>query len=419
MSVNNQRSTLRIAHCEVCGSEALEDVLDLGTHPLCDDLIPVGSDRASELYPIEISFCARCRTAHQRYQVPKRVLFPDSYHYRARLTADVLSGMRQLVTSCADMLGELAGIRVLDIGCNDGSLLSIFAESGARTFGIEPTGAADDARAAGHEVYKDYLSTEVAERLLSQHGQPDLITFTNVFAHIEDLQGVLAAVRALMSPTTTLVIENHYLGAVLDRYQFDTFYHEHPRTYSLSSFTHIAQSLGASIVGVEFPSRYGGNIRVAMRLGANGKATPAVGLEGLTAAESDFGSRLASMARKIPVWRDDKRARLSDLIARHGPLPAKAFPGRAAILVRLLGLDEQMVSRVHEKPGSMKLGHYVPATRIPIVSDDEFATRKSTAAPLLNFAWHISDEIRGYMKRQGFDGEIIDIFSPSEFEQRT
>jgi hypothetical protein len=65
-----------------------------------------------------------------------------------------------------------------------------------------------------------------------------------------------------MHEDTILVVENHYLGAVLDRNQFDTFYHEHPRTYSLSSFIEIAQSLGRAVIEVQFPQRYGGNVRV-------------------------------------------------------------------------------------------------------------------------------------------------------------
>ena len=408
---------LRIDSCEVCGNSTLLSVLDLGDHPLCDDLVPVNDPRVTQSYPISIGFCSACKTAHQHYQVPKRVLFPDSYHYRARHTADVLNGMRQLVDRCALAIGPLDGLTVLDIGCNDGSLLSIFAEHRAKTIGIEPTGAALDARAAGHEVFQDYLSAEVAEALVSKHGKPDIITFTNVFAHIEDLPGVLAAVRSLMSETTLLVIENHYLGAVLDRYQFDTFYHEHPRTYSLTSFVRIAETLGAHVVAAEFPARYGGNIRVMMRLGTAQADGPDEVLAQKLSAETDFGPRLRALGERIPAWQAAKRAQLVDLVARHGPLPAKAFPGRAAILVKLLELDETMVSAAYEKPGSMKIGHYIPGTRIPIVSDDAFSERPAKDAPLLNLAWHISAEISGYMRKQGFDGPIVDIFSVEEFDR--
>ena len=86
-------TSLEITQCEVCGTRELSPVLDLGQQPLCDDLVPVGSSRQCEVFPIEILYCRQCRTAHQRYQVPKVKLFPKTYHYRARFTADVLSGM--------------------------------------------------------------------------------------------------------------------------------------------------------------------------------------------------------------------------------------------------------------------------------------------------------------------------------------
>jgi SAM-dependent methyltransferase len=413
--ITQTNDTVQISRCEVCGSATLVDVLDLGPHPLCDDLIPVGDPRVSAEYPIRIGYCETCKTAHQMHQVPKRTLFPPSYHYRAKHTADVLKGMRQLVETCGAQLGDLTGLRVLDVGCNDGSLLSIFAEKGAVAFGVEPTDAAIDARAQGHTVYQEYLTPEFAEAFVSQHGHPSIITFTNVFAHIEDLASLLRSVRTLMSPSTLLVVENHYLGAVVERNQFDTFYHEHPRTYSVTSFQHIAKGLGAMLVGIDFPARYGGNIRVMMRLDMGGGASENPDLGPHIVREQTFGPDLKKMARLIPLWCSAKRKALDQLVNQYGPLPAKAFPGRAAILVKLLGLDERMIGSVYEKPGSMKLGHYVPGTRIPIRSDDEFAIRSATGAPVLNLAWHISSEIHSYLRKQGFAGPIVDILTPDEF----
>jgi hypothetical protein len=76
-----------------------------------------------------------------------------------------------------------------------------------------------------------------------------------------------------------------------------------------------------------------------------------------------------------------------------------------------------MLTAVYEKPGSMKIGHYVPGTRIPILSDDDFDRRPDRNVPLLNLAWHITGEIHGYMRKQGYEGPIIDIFSAQEFER--
>jgi len=153
-----------ITSCEVCGNKDLSPVLNLGKHPMCDDLVEINSDRVCKEYPIEILFCKKCITGHQRFQVPKDDLFPKSYHYRSRFTADVLNGMKNLVSRTEEIAGSVNGKIVLDVGCNDGSLLDFFKESGAQTIGIEPTDASIDAEKKGHGVYSEFLSLEIAKK---------------------------------------------------------------------------------------------------------------------------------------------------------------------------------------------------------------------------------------------------------------
>lgn len=401
----------QMTSCEVCGQTKLETVINLGSHPLCDDLVPVGDTRQCEEYPIEILYCANCRTAHQRFQVPKRVLFPSTYHYRARLTADVIKGMATLVEACESQLGSLAGKKVLDVGCNDGSLLDQFSKKGAKTFGIEPTGAYKDALGCGHELMNEYFSVDSATAFRERHGSPDIITFTNVFAHIENLTELLSAVKILMAPHTLLVVENHYIGAVLSQAQFDTFYHEHPRTYSFTSFCSIADSLGAHFENISFPSRYGGNIRVMLQAG--GAQNPAIAsqVEEIKRTESAFGQEFLTLNKSIVEWKDRMSRKIADLVKSHGPLPAKAFPGRAAILAKMLELDARLISAVYERPGSPKIGNYVPGTRIPIRSEEEFFALPAQPPVMINFAWHIASEIEQYMRKSGYRGEIVDIFN--------
>lgn len=405
-----------ITSCEVCGNDNIIPVLDLGLHPMCDDLVSVGDTRVCREYPIEIMYCENCLTAHQKYQVPKEELFPSTYHYRSRFTADVLNGMKGLVQSCEERFGSFTGKKVLDIGCNDGSLLDFFREKGAITLGIEPTDACADAEQKNHTTYNEYLSVDVAKKIVSANGKMDFITFTNVFAHIEDLRAVLDSLKELMSETTVIIIENHYLGAVLDRNQFDTFYHEHPRTYSYTSFVHMADSLGLQPIEVEFPSRYGGNIRVFLGREDVYGVKGTVNLKELSDKELLFKNRFAELSENVVSWKNKKKAYLKDLVKQFGPLKAKAFPGRAAILVKLLDLDTDTISEVYEKPGSLKIGYYLPGTRIPIKSDEELYELSDKSQPIINMAWHIPTEIHGYLVSHGFNGPIIDILSASDFE---
>ena len=401
--------------CEVCGNQHLTRAFSLGLHPLCDALQPVSDGPATaELYPINILFCDVCKTAHQEHQVPKETLFPRSYHYRSNLTQDVVKGTANLLSETLSLLQfDDRDVSILDVGCNDGTLLDSARTYFDNTYGIEPTDAALDAQAKLHSVIQAYLTPQISKQFVTQYCYPDVITFTNVFAHIEDFDQLMSSLSILLSSGTSqyLVIENHYLGSILASSQFDTFYHEHPRTYSATSFVHIAKRLGLVIMCINFPSRYGGNIRVTMGKQGCTPIDPAE-LKTILISEEMFGARLANLEHLLEVWRSNKSSELRKLVSLHGPLRAKAFPGRAALLLQILNADSSIFSQVYEKSSSPKVGNFIPGTDIPIVSDDSFDIYDTS--PIVNLAWHIKSEISEYMRDLGFHGQIINIVDQTD-----
>jgi len=397
----------QIKHCELCGHKNLQEVLNIGNHPLCDDLIPISSNRQCTSYPITILLCQNCLTAHQKFQIRKEILFPLNYHYRARFTKDVLNGMENLVNDCEKFLHTLQNVKVLDVGCNDGSLLNFFKKKGSFTVGIEPTKASMDASEAGHKIYNEFFDARLAEKVFKQESLFDVVVFTNVFAHIDDLKNLLLNIKKVLKKDGLLIIENHYLGSVLKGNQFDTFYHEHPRTYSALSFIHIAKILGLKLTDFKFTSRYGGNIRVFI---SNKENYNKDFLDKTIKNEKEtFECLFLKMNKFINTWKTEINSKLKNIIKKNGPLVAKAFPGRAAILIHLLGYDQRDISVVYEKPNSLKIDHFVPGTRIPIKSEKELFEKKEKHTHLLNLAWHIPDEIDSYMKENKFEGKIINI----------
>tara|TARA_B100000700_G_scaffold299502_1_gene366636 strand:+ start:2669 stop:3889 length:1221 start_codon:yes stop_codon:yes gene_type:complete len=399
-----------ISSCEVCGNKKLENVLDLGSHTLCDNLMKVGNEKATEKFPIKVLFCKKCFTAHQACQIEKHLLFPDSYHYRARFTKDVINGLDELANSIEKILGDINKKVILDIGCNDGTLLDIFSSKGALTYGIEPTDAYKDATGKKHTIYNEYFDKEIVSTLIENNIKPDIITFTNVFAHIEDLQNLIENLKQIMHKKTLICIENHYLGSILSKNQFDTFYHEHPRTYSLRSFKFISDNLGCKIINTSFPKRYGGNIRVIFAPKDYSNTFDIDNnFEEVSIEENKFYVKFKALNTFLTTWKESKRNEILDLVSKYGPIPAKAFPGRAAILIELLKLSKNEIKCVYEKPGSKKIGHYVPGTNIPIVSAKELFEMTNKPKFIINLAWHIPDEIKGFLKQNNVYSEIINI----------
>ena len=160
--------------------------------------------------------------------------------------------MKEVLGKSKSFYKSLKGKVVLDVGCNDGSLLDFYKREGAITIGIEPTNAVDEARLKGHHIYKSYFDKKTILKVKKKFKRIDIITFTNVFAHIENLRQLIKNLSLLMTDETFLIIENHYLGSVIKKKQFDTFYHEHPRTYSLQSFFRISHLLNANLIHHSF-----------------------------------------------------------------------------------------------------------------------------------------------------------------------
>ena len=339
-------------NCQVCGNKLPEPILDLGDHPLCDDLIPISKKQSCNEYPIRISLCKNCLTANQVYNIQKEKLFPEDYHYRPRFTLDVLNGMNELVEQASKDFGDLKGLLVCDIGCNDGTLLNYFKEKKCVTCGIEPTGAALEAMKNHTNIINDFFNIDSAKRIISKFGYPDIITFTNVFAHLENLDEAIKALKLMLKETTIIIIENHYLGTVIKTNQFDTFYHEHPRTYSIKSFQFIAKKLDKELVGVFFPKRYGGNIRVYI---TSNKSFFSKNNSVHHINENFIIDQFNEMQTFIDKWKLDTRKSILKLSEKYGNVYGKSFPGRAAILLKLINIDHEVMPVIYEKIGSMKL----------------------------------------------------------------
>ena len=257
-----------INYCQICGSKKIKSVLNLGHQPLADDLKDTRSNNVGTIFfPIIIGFCKECILLQNNYIVDDKSLYSKNYHYRPGITKDVVSNFGTMSQKLIKLYNLNSKHIVADIGCNDGSLLKQFRKLGIKkTIGIEPT---DTIRFAKPEIktVQDFMNVSSSKKALKFYGKTDLITTTNVFAHTNNLKSFILGVKKLIKKDGIFVIENHYLGAILKKKQFDSFYHEHLRTYSLTSLIKLMKYYGFKIVNAYTTERYGGNIQAHFTLG--------------------------------------------------------------------------------------------------------------------------------------------------------
>ncbi len=393
-SMSNPK-VIKIDKCEVCVKTLEGPELDFGYQPLCDELHKTTEESLTvPRYHQNIVLCETCLTAHQKYQVPKNELFKPNYHYRAALTKDVINGMNELAESCIEYTNLNEESVVLDVGCNDGSLLSIFKKKyNVKTIGVDPTDAIDDAINLDLKI-KDYFSSGTVEKINEKFNKVDVITFTNVFAHIEDLKSLLENLKKIISDETLIIIENHYLGSIINQNQFDTFYHEHPRTYSIKSFSFISEQLDTGILDIVFPKRYGGNIRVVM-------SKKIVKIKEKKPEDSFAISDFQKIQTYYESWNLNSKNLIEDLMNSGSQFNGKSLPGRGVMLINSLDISKSFMPKVFEQNFSPKVGNYVPGTDIYVDKDENI-----DGDNLIIWSWHVIDEIISYLEKINYKGSI-------------
>ena len=402
--------TLELA-CQVCGSRDMLPVVDLGLTPLVNTLPPIDSGlNVDSVYDLALIQCKKCTLVQLRFAPDMEEVFPESYPYLSGLTAPLVQNFEsQAEKVFAFMLENFAQrvLRVLDIGSNDGSLLSRYKERGCLVYGIEPTQAADVANSNDIKTDKAYFDAQSASRLIKDFGKVSLVTATNVFAHIPNPLHILDDISLVLESDGIFVSENHYFPDLLEHLQIDTIYHEHLRYYTVTSIEQLLELKGFEIIHVEPIASHGGSIRVwSARKGSHKKDGSVTEFKNAERkAGMTDGTYISLFQESVRNWRNELRTLLSKLNAGGATIGGIGAPSRAVTLISYLGLNHNDIIGIAERTGSKKIGRRIPTTRIPII--DEKDLLKMQPSHLLLLSWHMGDFLMENLRKGGFKGKFV------------
>ena len=400
-------ASVPIECCQVCGHAPLDSVLSLGYMPPVNQMVPIGQvPRQQPWFPTTLLHCRNCELVQLGLAVDPVIIFPPEYPYTSGTTKLLRDNFADLQRESAAMLGPGSDDLVIDIGSNDGTLLSNFQNGGQRVLGIEPTDVGDIANQRGIPTIKRYFGVEVAREVKREYGPASVITAANCFAHIEDVHAIVDGIVEMLKDDGVFVTESHYLIPLLDTLQYDTIYHEHLRYYSLTSLKHLFEMHGLEVFHARPIPSHGGSIRVyAARHGAH---TVQDGVRRMLSAEprgEAMVKRLATFRHEVILSKLRLLSMLRDLKEKGARVAGISAPSRASTLVNYVGLDEGLIDYVCEIAGSLKIGKCMPGTQIPVVDEAKLYSDRPDCAII--FSWHIADELAPKLKAKGFRGQLI------------
>ena len=397
-----------LAHCQVCGSEDLQQVIELCFSAPCDSLRTAAQLAAGETsYPLNLARCRECGLVQIDYVVdPKELFFPE-YPYRSGITETLRRNLHAIAGHVSSRISLPAGALVVDIGSNDGTILEGFKANGMRVLGVEPTNIARIAEANGIPTVNSFFDLRVAEKIISDHGHAGLVTAANVFAHVSALGSLLDGIARLLEDGGYFVSESHYMMAILETLQYDSIYHEHLRYYLLKPLRTLFDAHGFTLVDAERIPNYGGSIRVYARKGRRHRVeahvAELIGLEEKAGAYAE--GTYSGFADRIRRSRREIRSLMVRLADEGKRVVGIGCPGRCVTLLAYCGITPDLMPYIAEQSSSLKLGMFTPTTHIPIRDEEIMLGEQPDYALILS--WHYADPIIRALRQKGLRSKVI------------
>lgn len=379
--------------CLLCAAREVEEFLRLGEMSLANKFVTREQlATTAPRYPLRLGFCHTCGHVQLMDIVPPQAMF-DDYLYMSSASDTLRDHFAELAGILVSRCGLGADDLVVDVGCNDGTLLGCLQQRGVRTLGVDPAeNLAAMTRDSGIDRMVTYFGVDTARRIVAERGGASAITITNTFPHVQDLSGFVQAVNILLKREGNLVIEAHYLLDLLEQGAFDTVYHEHVSYWSLGAMMHLFAKEGMQVVDAERLPLHHGQLRATIR--RKGEGVPSLSVEQLLSAERAAGiqdfetyQRFATRVGKI---REELLRTLRRLRSEKKRVVAYGAPAKGNTLIEFLQLGPDTVEYIADK-SPLKQGKYSPGAHIPVVSPERLLVDQPDYVVLL--AWNFRDEI--------------------------
>jgi C-methyltransferase C-terminal domain/Putative zinc binding domain/Methyltransferase domain len=389
--------------CRACGSVALAPVMDLGDQCIAGKFRQPGDDRSAEpRLPLQLVRCDRsaneqgCGLLQLRHTVPGSVLY-SSYWYRSGINRTMTQNLHEIARQATEAIGGLhPGELVIDVGCNDGTLLDgyVDAPDGVTFLGMDPSDVTRYAVAKGYDVVEDFFShAALAERYPGR--QARIITSIAMFYDLERPTTFVADIAQALAPDGIWVSEFSYMPTMLAMNSFDTICHEHLEYYSFAVIERVLATAGLEVVRAELNDVNGGSIRLFA--GHAGARTPrAQDAEALTRLRADEASLALDTAapyeafqQRVEQVKHDLLELLRRLKDEKKSIHIYGASTKGNTTLQYMGIDASLVDCVADRNPD-KWGSETIGTHIPIVSEDD--SRARVPDYYLVLPWHFLDE---------------------------
>jgi len=389
-----------IKKCRSCGSQKLVEILSLGEQYLSDFL---KNDEKPKRFPLDLVLCEKCDLLQLKNTVSQKFLYTKRYGYRSGINFTMRNELKRIVDSSIEKIKSKQDIKVLDIGANDGTLLSFYKKDVFR-IAVEPIRKfSEECLKHAEVVINDFFNYESYKTVLKDT-KVDIVSAISCFYDMDDPNKFVTDVKKILNKNGIFVISQNYLVGMLENNAFDNVVHEHLEYYSLLSLENLMGRHDLEIFDIEKTSINGGSF-ITYISHKNARPIEKSVLEcrkyekklklNKLKTYTDFAERIKKNSRNL--------FNLVNKLAKDGKnVYVYGASTRGNTLLQYYNLNNKLIKAAVER-NPEKWGKRISSLNIPIISEAE--GRKQRPDYMLVLPWFFKEEFlqreKGYLDSGG------------------
>lgn len=404
--------------CKSCGYEGIIRFLELGNIPPVNAFIFPEDIKNEKSYPLNLANCPNCFLVQLEEVVPPEELFRNYLHLSAGSQANI-SHLQNVAEFINKKFNLNENKKILEIGSNDGTLLSFLKKYTPHVLGVDPArNLVDLNKQKGVDYIAEFFNTTTSSNILNTKGKFDLIVALNVIPHTSNNIDLLKAARMVLNDSGFLIMEGVYALETILKGEFDTIYHEHIYTFSLHSLISLFRMAGLTLVDVEKIQTQGGSLRIiAMKDEFAVNINKSV--SDLLKEEEKIGLANQQTYNKVGKKVNDYKINLRKIIdeekSKNGKLIGLGAPARGVVIMNYIGITEDDMSYVIDDT-PLKQGKVAPGVHIPVRSLEHLKNEKEKKTFLL-LSWNYKESFVKRLKELNSSFRLIVPFPELKLEE--
>jgi hypothetical protein len=390
---------IRRQTCRVCGSASLTPVIDLAEQYLQGSFVKEGKEMPpTRKIPCELVRCNpaedenACGLLQMRHSVPPEILY-SAYWYRSGTNNTMRTHLKGIAVDLTRLSGKHDAM-VLDIGCNDGTLLGNYPETYIK-YGIDPSDVARDAAGTNLQVVQDVFPSQKLTGLLGGR-KLDIVTSIAMFYDLEEPITFCRDIKSILANDGIWAFEMSYMPRMLELNSYDTICHEHLEYYSFAVVEKVLKRADLEVFDLSFNDINGGSIRCFATHADNTRHCDPERQRFMNEVrkkefdlELDTDAPYLAFQQRIDKEKEELRVLLADLKQQGKRIHIYGASTKGNTILQFCGIDHTIIECASERNPD-KFGATTLGTNIPIVSEAE--SRAMMPDYYLVLPWHFKSE---------------------------